>query len=1074
MHKMRLPVFSLFVAICAGCLADALTEGFANPPRTAKPQTWYHMMNGNVTKEGITRDFEELARAGIGGIQMFDAGCAIPSGPMKFNSPEWFDLLKHAMTEARRLDLEICMPNCSGWSSSGGPWNPASNAMKKVVFTETRVKGGETFSGTLKEPKNPCGFYRDIAVLAVPVPPANLMPYSDQHLTGGPTNACVSCDGEVEAYGYSVKIGFRPVWRAYAHLTVEVSHDGKTYEPYEERTLSLTVSGRGTQDYRYVPFAKPMKLRGLRLTARFTSTYSSKRPVKAEVAGLRLERKLAVTSLDSKKLEFRGDLEPQTSEGTPEQVVAKEAVLDLTSQTKDGALTWSAPASAAEWAVLRIGYATQPVHNHPASVGGEGFEVDKLSAAAMDYHFEQYIARLCRHLGPLAGGETGLNNILVDSYEVGSQNWTQGFERIFRERRGYDLTPYLPVFAGYIVGNVDVTERFLWDFRRVVADLFAENYAGALAKKCHEYGLKLSLEPYGSGPFDNLQYGRYADIPMGEFWSMSKHPGYCGQAGNAKYVSFVGHVWGKPYVATESFTANPVDSGAWLTTPELIKPIGDAAYADGVNRIIYHRYVHQPWADDRYVPGLTMGQWGMHFDRHNTWWPYAKEFLRYQARCQFLLQQGKHVADVLFWCGEDAPNQGGNTDGGAVSPYTLPYGYDWDVCETEAFKLLRVEKGEVVAPGGTTYRLLVLPAERKMSPEVLAKVDELVSSGAKVVGPACPMRAPGLRGTPETRIGIAEKAVAVWRKGVLVTDAATTLKKMWIAPDVVFKAGPAAPQWDHRRTADADIYFLCRNNEKRETLTCSFRVKGRRPELWDAVTGERSEPRAWQAVDGRTEVTLDFETCGSVFVVFRDKASDGLKKACVRKVVSEQTVDGPWNVTFETSYEGAPAPRTFDKLVSWTESADPDLKFLSGRGTYVKTVDIVPPKDGERIVLDLGEVKNFAEVTVNGKTFAPLWKLPYRVDITDALIPRPSSLSIKVTNLWPNRLIGDDALPADIEWKPSEGVYQPIKEIPQWVKDGKKSPTGRHTFTTWRFWKADDPLLPSGLLGPVKVERCQP
>ena len=1017
---------SVLFAVCAtvvfGGFADALEEGFLNPPREARPHTWYHLMNGNASKEGVTRDFEAIAAAGIGGVQIFDVGCAIPVGPLKFNSPEWFDLLKHASAEAKRLGLEVGLANCSGCSAAGGPWNPVSNAMKRVVFTETRIKGGETFAGRLAAPANWCGFYEDIAVLAVPVPSANQMTYDGQRFSrtvaaDGVETVTVVSDEPVEASGYSLKVTFTPVWSVNIYLTLEVSSDGKTFMPAGSRTFAMTRSGRGSQDYRYFPLERPQKLRGLRLTVRYENQnpMARQRPVNAASAGLRLERKIVLTSLDNKTLVYRGETEPLSVEGTPEQVVPRGRIVPLTDRLgADGSLVWQAPDASAEWALLRVGYTALPVYNQPASAGGKGFEADKLSAAAVEFHFEQYVGRLCRLLGPLAGGETGFNNVLVDSHEVGSQNWTRGLEAEFKARQGYDLVPYLPVFAGYVVDGVAESERVLRDFRRVVADLVAENYAGTFAKKCHQYGLSFSLEPYGSGPFDNLQYGRFADIPTGEFWSMSKHPGYHGEAGNSKYVSYIGHVWGRKFIGAESFTANPVDSGAWLTTPELIKPIGDAAYADGVNRIIYHTYVHQPWADERYVPGLTMGQWGMHFIRYNTWWPHAKAFIAYQTRCQFLLQQGEHVADVLFWCGDDAPNQGGNTDGAGASPYSLPYGYDWDVCETEALRLLKFENGRVVAPGGATYRRLVRPPERKAG---------------------------------------------------FVPD---------FDPDVRILTGGVRPKWDHRRTPEADIYFVCRNNATNESFDVSFRVSGRSPELWDAEKGTITAPRAWRAEGGRTVVSLDFETCGSTFVVFRDTPSRTLRQPVPWRTVSGKEVTEPWDVSFAAKYEGVPKPRRFERLDSWSDSDDPDLRYFSGTATYETTVgDLGTVGSCERIVLDLGAVKNFAEVTVNGRTFPVLWKPPFRIDITDAVTAGTQKLSILVTNLWPNRLIGDDALPPDVEWLPPQGAYQPIKEIPQWVKEGKKSPTGRHTFTTWRFWKAEDPLLPSGLLGPVRIERLR-
>lgn len=1050
--------------------ADALEDGFYNPPASARPHVWYHMMNGNATKEGVTRDFEALAEVGIGGVQMFDAGCSIPAGPIKFNSPEWFGLMRHSMTEARRLGLEVCLPNCSGWSSSGGPWVAASNAMKRVFLTSTHVRGGETFDGKLPKPESPCGFYEDIACLAVAIPPSCLdefQPSVDTGKDGVVTAMLPSCEVVAGCF-YAIK--FPEIWKVVAEIDVDVTRDGVAWEPLERRKLTLSVSGRGNHGRRFLAFDAPEKIRGVRMRAKCFGSGSPLPSSQARVVDLMPTCAMSIPQLEEKTFVFRGESETCHAVSTPDQVVQKDHIVDLTDKMlPDGSLVWRAP-EGCTWDILRIGYSALDVCNHPASEFGRGLEVDKFSAAALSDHFDSYIGRLCRFLGPLAGGETGLNNILVDSYEVGCQNWTRGFDEEFRRRKGYDICRYMPVFAGYVVGGMDETERFLWDFRRVCADLFAENYGDALAKKCHEHGLKLSVEPYGSGPFDNLQYGHAADIPMGEFWSKSRQPGYCGEAGNSKFAAYVGHVWGRKVIAAESFTANPKDSGAWLTTPELIKPICDAAYAGGVNRIIYHRFVHQPWADDRLVPGLTMGQWGMHFDRHNTWWPYAREFVRYQTRCQFLLQQGSPVADVLFWCGEDAPNQGGNTDGVDSSRLRLPFGYDWDVCDTTALCLLTVRDGCLIAPGGTAYRVLVLPPSRTMSPDILAKIEALVGAGAKVAGPVCPSVAPGLSGYPCSDADVARRAEALWGSGVIKADASTALRALGIEPDVAVVSAACAPKWTHRRMADSDIYFVCRNNTEKESLVCSFRVNGRMPEIWDAESGRISAPVAWSRSGNRTVVSLELETCGSAFVVFRDVPSKSLNPADAAVVVSEQTVDGPWDVSFSAKYDGVPKQRRFDRLASWTESDDPDLKYLSGDGTYVKSFQVTAPRSGELMILDLGEVKNFAEVTVNGRKFAPLWKPPYRVDITPAV---PSTgflnLSIKVTNLWPNRLIGDDALPADVEWKDPDGLYQPIKEIPQWAKEGRKSPTGRHTFTTWRFWNKGDSLLPSGLLGPVKV-----
>ena len=1142
-------------------------------------------MNGNVTKEGITADLEAMHALGLGGVQIFDAGCNIPAGAVDFNSPAWFDVIRHAAAEARRLGMEICLPNCSGWSSSGGPWNSATNAMKWVVSTETPVKGGTTFTGRLRQPEDKYGFYEDIAVFAV------------------------------KASGPAIR-------------TVR-----------NEEANQLAASRQGLVDVAALTFRNRGPERGAR-TAKVTTT-----------------------------------------------VLGADDRVDLTRQmAADGSLTWTAPAGA-DWRILRIGYAANGRCNHPASDHGRGFEVDKLSAAAMDHHFEAYVAKLCQYLGPLAGHvPSGLNNILVDSYEVGSQNWTQGFAQTFEKRKGYSILPYMPVFAGYIVGSVEETTRVLWDFRRVVADLFAENYAAALAKKCHEYGLQLSLEAYGNGPHDDLQYGRWADVPMAEFWSQTKRGSFAGNAGNAKQPASLAHVWGRTYVATESFTANPVNGGCWTTTPFAIKAQGDEVYAKGVNRIIYHRFTHQPWAGDQYLPGMTMGKWGMHLDRTQTWWDDGKAWIAYQTRCQYLLQQGTFVADALFWCGEDAPNVG--------SVGSLPQGYDWDWCDTDALRALTVADGRLVAPGGTTYRFLVLPSV-DMTPEALKVLTKLADAGATLVGPRKPVKSPGFAGYPACDQDVQTLADRLWAKpNVLACTPAEALAKLQMPADAICREPELRGRFSaiHRRVDDAELYFVALRNPTSTTFTVSFRQQGRVPELWDAETGAIGPAPLWREADGRTEVTLAFKPSGSSFVVFRrpaagdhavavdaqvlrhpepavpavkhtlviTKAEYGyypeahrngmvnvtdLVAAAIRSAgqikVSNQTlggdpcanvpkslsveyvadgqtrtenvkeftffkapkhariawawygdldpawrpgerkvlditakvqaavkdgtlkvvvdnalagkdpiyrqvkeahvdyvydgrarsvvvpehrtlvlpadkpevldgvpdyevasdgaqgirlqawqpltatvrlasgatrtlraapaapvrVTGPWDVSFQEK-RGAPAKAVFPELISWPAHAEPGIKYFSGSAVYQKELAVTRPADGARVILDLGDVKNFATVTVNGRTYPALWKPPFRVDITDALTDRPAALAVKVTNLWPNRLIGDEQLPDDCEWKKAD-YGEAIVDIPAWVKAGKPSPTGRITFTTWKHWHKTDELLPSGLLGPV-------
>ena len=1267
--------------------ASALTleEGFKTPPNSAKPHTWYHMMNGNVTKEGITCDFEALAKAGIGGVQMFDAGCAIPPGKLDFNSPAWFDMFLHAAKEARRLGLEICIPNCSGWSSSGGPWNMPSNGMKKVVLTETPVKGPVAFKGKLPRTDKDNGFYEDIAVLAFPTPPADLTSFQGVKPRISGKIATLEADKPFKLQGVSYRLTYPNTWSAAASVTVEVSDDGKKFKNLEKFTAQLAQSGSCDHSLRYRPFAKPVTARAVRLT------FATSHPIK--IAELKPESKLRISDIGAKTFAIRSRVTRDKADASVDQVIRKDKTVDLTSRlAADGTLAWDVPAG--EWTILRIGYICNGRCNHPASDHGKGLEVDKLSASAMDYHFDQYVTRLCKHLGPFAGNvESGFNNILVDSYEVASQNWTHGFAKTFEKRMGYSLIPWLPVFTGRVVGSVDESERFLEDFRRVVADLFAENYAGRLAKLCHDHGLLLSIEPYGNAPCDNLQYGQDVDIPMGEFWSSAGVTDHGTATGNAKFPAYLAHVWGRRYAATESFTASPDSGGRWQTTPFSIKAQGDRVFAQGVNRIIYHRFTHQPWPGKQYLPGMTMGRWGMHLDRTQTWWDLADDWFRYQARCQWMLQEGTFVADALFFCGEQAPNQGGNTDGAGASDMKLPPGYDWDICATKAVEMLKVENGRVVAPGGVSYALLILPPQETMSEKMLSTVERLLDEGAKVCCLVKPTRVPGLTGYPLASERLRARAEKVWAKGVMTCRPAEALERLGIVPD--FMSTETDPHqgavYIHRRNANADWYFVALNNDKSKSFEASFRMTGRQPEIWDAEKGTIVDAPQWHEEKGRTIVTLDFAPSGSAFVLFRRPASgdhvvkvfanvaqridpvpqepphtlsiekaiygvfekpgrpdcadvsklvkpgvemkvlnstmggdpaylqvkelevvyrlagktekvlakehgtinipagaeivsawygvidpawkpsgsqttditaalaacvadgrlsaainnrlakgdpapmqhkeaqityvyDGVRKTitvkentelslpsgrltpdpmpdwewsngkilaaqpltatlktasgATRRVTAEPppvvSVEGAWNVTFPVDwYTGGTAKKelTFASLTDWAANADSDIRYFSGTATYRKRVPYAP-KAGVRTILDLGVVKNFAVVTVNGKTFPVLWKPPFRVDITDALGGNSIDIEIKVTNLWPNRLIGDDFLPEDCEWRGvmRRGVKEiGVKDIPQWVKDGKRSPTGRHTFTTWKHWAKEETPLPSGLLGPVML-----
>ena len=970
----------ILLVLGAGVAAAAfagptLEEGFRNPPNEAKPQVWWHWMNGNVAKEGIVADLESMAAVGIGGAQIFDAGCAIPPGDVAFNTPEWYEMFACAAETAARLKLELCHANCSGWSSSGGPWITPEKGMKTVLApSETEIlKGPMRFVGKLPLPPLPAtnrwtvippgAFRADIAYLAVP---------------------------------------------AVANLPGTTNH-------------------------------------------------------------------LSISSLRSKMFAVRTNpIRRDTRVARPGEAIARDRVVDVTRfVANDGTLSWDVPAG--EWRILRLQYASTGQNNGPASEKGLGYEVDKLSAEAVREHLDAYVGRLVKALGPNAGAHPyGLNNILVDSYEVGCQNWTQGFENEFARLAGYPITPYLPVLAGYVVGSVEESERFLEDYRRVIADLFAENYAGALQRRCHELGLRFSLEPYGNGPFDNLQYGRRCDIPVAEFWSHGQHRN--DDCGNSRLAAHVAHVWGRRLVATESFTGEPTTGGRWLTTPFSIKAQGDCAFAAGVNRIVYHRFVHQPWKDP-YLPGLTMGRWGMHYERSNTWWYEQGEWLKYQARCQWMLMEGRFAADILYYYGEKAPNEAGVYYG--LDPLTPPKGYDYDQCDREALLALTVKDGRVVAPSGVSYAALVLPKAESMSLEVADKLAALLDAGAMIVAPdGKPTRVPGLKGYPEADAELARRIDALWTKGVIACDVGEALAARKIAVDCLCDTPNVLNSWIHRRDdAGRDWYFVACRNPSAMDVKFSFPETGRIAELWNPETGaiERADEAEvdWR---GRRVVTLrNLPPDGSMFVVFREKsAAEALPVRTRFRTVATVSVDAPWTLDFPSGW-GAPEKVELPTLKSWTDFADEDVRYFSGSAIYRTALRGIPalPKGG-RYLLDLGDVRYFAEVTVNGRTYPSLWRPPFVLDVTDAVKGGEAELAVKVTNLWPNRLIGDAHKPEDCRWQQNEAFNNAqetgIAELPDWVRRGEKSPTGRYTFTTWRHWTKEDEPLDSGLLGPVRLK----
>ena len=1207
--------------------SDELAAAFECPPDSAKPDIWWHWMDGSVTKEGITADLEAMRRVGIGSVQIFNLK-AVPLGPVKFLTPEWHEMMKHAGREADRLGLKLSIHNCAGWSSSGGPWNTPANAMQRVTISETNVAGPLHVAGALPQPATKLDFYRDIAVLAVRTPDgeeADMRALSPKVTASVPKlNAAQLFDGKAETFvtlpmpeagkPQFIQLEFSQPFTARSAMlalgpvlmdvrgVIQASDDGKVY-----RELRPFVFPRpGASGMLVLSLgSEPVSARYYRVTF----TVGGLKAKRLTVAEISLSPCLRIEDIEAKSGMNGGSLMPTPTplqNTAPEGLAVKRSeIIDLTSHLQpDGKLDWEVPVG--RWTVLRIGHTPIGKDNHPAADGGLGLECDKLSAEALDAHWAGYVQKVIDDLGPLAGKGKTFNNVLIDSYEIGGQNWTPKFREEFQQRCGYDPLPFLVTITGRVVDTPEISERFLWDMRRTIADLFAEKYYAHFKKLCNERGLTASIEPY-TGPFESLQCGAAADIPMGEFWVGN----FYNSLSTTKLAASVGHIYGRRIIGAESFTAAPSDRhGRWLDDPYALKGIGDLVFCHGVNRFSLHRYAMQPWTNR--WPGMTMGHWGTHFDRTVTWFEQGRAWLQYVARCQYLLQQGRFVADAAYFYGESAPVETLENDP------ALPPGYDYDGINADVLKQAAIKDGRLVLDSGMSYRVLVLPsAERAMTPALLRKLRGFVADGLTVVG-APPVRAPGLNGYPACDQDVRTLATELWGvcDGTSVTEHAFGKGKVvWGQPMAqVLSALRAMPDFEfsspdrsqlayiHRRTDAADIFFVSNQRDRFDTIECTFRVSGKEPELWYPDSGRRVTAGVWREQDGRITLPLSFDPSGSVFVVFRKSAGtldhlvaasysgatkpepalatltirhatyealDGsgsldvtakLKelvrcgalrvevsntvlgedparfrakqlrveyeidgkveertvgeekfleigavagmgeapevewladetgqtrlrasaagvaevqtaagkrlKMEVRDVPAPLELTGPWEMNFPPNW-GAPAQVTLQKLISWSDHADSGVKFFSGTATYLKDIEISATMLGRGHVLwlSLGEVKNLAEVSLNGAPLGILWKPPFRVEITGAAKSGKNRLEVKVTNLWPNRLIGDEQLPPDREW----GEANQLKNWPQWLLDGKISPTGRFTFTTWRHWKKDDALQPSGLLGPVTL-----
>jgi len=1084
---------------CSALAADELKQSFETPPASARPLTWWHWLDGNITREGITADLEAMKRAGLGGTYMFDAGMKMPDGPVRFMQPAWQEMLKHAISEADRLGLKFGVHNCDGFSQSGGPWITPETSMKELTWSAKDVDGGKV-DVVLPKPKEHEGFYRDIAVVAFPIRQpqnltgaklsgslpdeqlANLIDGKDQTTAAFPIpndNHHVDFLFEKPVTVRSVKIrGFSPHnWEADFPIQLEVSDDGKNFHVVGTFTANWDFEGADS----ITAACDEAQGRVFRL--------SFKNPWPVKIAGIELSGTARVHFAEAKAVRIRsrghgGETRHHLQYPGPDRnrtlapnlVIPRDQVRNLTAQMDaDGRLKCELPPG--RWRILRAGFTSNGHYVGPAVAEGRGLECDKLDSAVVRSNLGEYVGKLVKLAGPAAGKTFGVMEI--DSWECGIQNWTAGLEKRFRKEEGYDLIPFLPtLLEGWIVDNPDVSERALWDWRRFLADQLSKNFFAVAADYAHENNLTYVGESTGrQQPLYDVAYIKNSDIPMGEFW-LDSGPGQGVRVDN-KVASSIAHTTGKPVIASESYTGSP-GAAAWQNHPFSMKPLGDRAFCAGVNQFVFHTFAHQPYQAPG--PGFTFGQFGLNFNRGNTWWESAHAWTEYLTRCNELLRTGSPVADVLYFVGEDVPNRIGWRED--LRP-PLPTGYDFDGCDVGALLQARVKDGRIVLPSGTEYRMLLLPPLTTMSVPVIKKIHDLVTDDAVILGQR-PAQSPSLSelgaGDDEVRkladdlwgptgSGSVDRVVGKGRvfAGISFGE---VFKKLDLSPDFTCESPDVL--YVHRRTGDADIYFLSNQKNSPEEFRAVFRTGNRAPELWDPATGNTRALPDFKQEPGRTTVPLRLDPFGSAFLVFRGDRSPAKGVNWSDPQVVE-TISGPWQVTFPPNL-GAPASAKLDALASLAEHPDPGISHFSGTATYSKTGFSIPEKylaKNRELFLDLDRVEVIAEVVLNGKNLGTLWKPPFRVCIDGIAKPDGNDLEIRVTNLWPNRMIGDASLPDDVEWRGGRGSF-PAK-WPDWLTSGKPRTSGRVTFCTRRdVYTKDDPLLPSGLIGPVTIQAAPP
>ena len=1031
-----------FAAIsCCGFAknGEVLRQNFVNPPENTKPAIYWYWMNEQVSKEGITKDLEALYSKGIGEVCI--AHIMHPPGDdepgVTTLSSEWLDCVQFAIREGSRIGIRVSLFNSPGWSQSGGPWVKPEDATRYLVYSEIDVEGPASIDTIIGKPKD---FFQDVVVLAYPETLAETT--QKAIITSTPTasrlenltdsdlkNITTFNNGRDE--DVTIDINYeQPETKRSLYIKPGDQHFGMYCDVYmktgDDYTLVKThYFDRINREVRMGPDpSAPLALSLGEINSTGFRIVMRDIPEKFQLRELNLSSKPILEDYPEKWLlkmpskktpDWHAYMWENQEQPSSAGVVSSDQVRNISQYLTGDNLRWDVPAG--KWKIIRVGMTTTNTKNQPAAPVARGLEIDKMNKRVIPGHYDAYIGRITSSMSE--EDLKSFTRVIVDSYEAGPLNWTDSMAQVFVERYGYDPYPWMAVLTGQIVGSADQSNRFLWDLRRLVAERVASEYVGGMTEVCAKHGKKLWLENYGwdGFPSEFILYSKYAPGIGGEFWVNN-----AGDNIECRLASSGAHMYGKNIVSAESYTTR---EASFEYYPFKLKKSGDRGYADGVNDHFLHVSIHQP--DDNKFPGVN-AWFGTEYNRQNTWFENSKAWIDYQRRCCYMLQQGRHHADLAFFISEESPKMSGWLD------ENLSKGYDYDFINSDVIvNIATVKNGRLTLPSGISYSLLVLPPLNTMRPEVLKRIKELVEQGATILGNPIE-RSPSLANYPESDKEIKKLSLALWGTdnyktqdrierslgqgrvfcNVPINDVLTKIG----TPEAVVLEQDVPVLWKQRTLENGQIFFLCNQDDRHISFDVLFNVTGLQPELWNPVDGTVRDLPDFEFTSGKTKIPLQLDGTESCFIVFKKQTKGPRKKNVGEGNYGEEkillTLDDLWDVEFYNRWSKEQFELKQQKLQDWSKSSDPKIKHFSGTIICRNEFQLPAKVRAKNVYLEFENLYETAAIIINGKPAAyELWCKPYRIDIAPLLQKGTNTIEVRVTNSWKNKIIEQAKKPAN-------------------------------------------------------------